>query len=120
MTPLDEIALSWIRMQNDQENLFEYHPDFWSVEAFALIIEDRPSLFFELVDLIFQMDSSDPLVANLGAGPLEDLLVYHGDSFINTIVQKIQADKNWKRAAQNVWKNSMSDGVWQQLQNALK
>lgn len=117
---LHDLATAWINFCYASEESAEKENGFWAFDEVVSLTELHPQGALSLISLVIELDHSEKIVANLGAGPLEDLLVYHGDSCINKVVQKINEDENWKRVAQNVWQNAMSDRVWQQLQGAIK
>lgn len=57
-----------------------------------------------------------PIQRVLSAGPIEDLLARHGDVFIDRVEHGASGDPNFAKLLGGVWKNSMSDAVWERLQ----
>ena len=54
---------------------------------------------------------------NLSAGPIEDLLVRHGDHFIDRIEEQAKADPEFSDLLEGVWQNSISTENWNRIVN---
>ena len=59
-------------------------------------------------------------MAALAAGPLEDLLVLHGDSFIKRIEIKADNDAQFNYLLGGVWQNKISSDVWERIKTIRK
>jgi hypothetical protein len=55
-------------------------------------------------------------LAAIAAGPLEHLLVKHGDAYISLVENEAQNSKAFADAVAGVWRSSMSDEVWSRVQ----
>jgi len=58
------------------------------------------------------------LAANLGAGPLETLLVQHGSEYISKIEDEALTDDRMAWIVGCVWKSSIPDEIWTRIQKA--
>jgi len=102
----------------------EYHQTqnkelFWAWEQLDDAVHDSPNEAFEYILSIAQT-TTDPLVlSNLGAGPLEDLLVYHGAEYIDQVETKARQIPQFTQVVKSVWKNNMSNDVWERI-SAIK
>jgi hypothetical protein len=54
----------------------------------------------------------------LSAGPIEGLLVYHGNEFIDRIEKESERNTKLKHFLGGVWKNAMPDEIWKRVQKA--
>jgi hypothetical protein len=52
------------------------------------------------------------VLANLGAGPLEDLLARHGSEFIEQFETLARQDAEFRRLLGVVWQNNIADDLW--------
>jgi len=52
----------------------------------------------------------------LSAGPIEDLLAIHGESFIERVEVEARKDPAFAKVLGGVWKNRMNDTIWARLQ----
>ena len=55
------------------------------------------------------------MLAHLAAGPLEDLLVRHGPTFIERIYETARKEPVVRKMLGAVWRNSIAEPVWQRL-----
>lgn len=58
------------------------------------------------------------IVSNTAAGPLEDLLANHDFQFIDAVEVEARQDRRMFWALGAVWKNSMTDAVWERVERA--
>lgn len=58
--------------------------------------------------------------ACVAAGPLEDLLVIHGMSFIGKVERRAHADREFAAVLHTVWRSGMDHAVWKRLQRLLR
>jgi hypothetical protein len=77
---------------------------------------NEPETLWLLILEIHAKNQSPRIHECLSAGPVEDLLAKHGDSFIERIETQARQDPTFAKLLGGVWKNTMSDGVWQRLQ----
>jgi hypothetical protein len=89
---------------------------YWAWNELDNICRSNPELCLELILEILRTDRSDRVLANLAAGPLEDLLVRHGPKVINRVESHAKTDRQFKHLLGGVWKNAMSDEVWERVQ----
>src|SRR5262249_49990756 len=78
---MNKIAQAWIELYRLPEDSLERKQKFWSHDRLWQLIQDEPEAAWSIIQVI-RREGSDIILANLAAGPLEDLLVAHGDQFI--------------------------------------
>ena len=52
------------------------------------------------------------VLALLAAGPMEELLVYHGPAIIEQVEEKAAHQPKFRRLLGGVWKNAIEEGIW--------
>lgn len=110
---LQKIAEVWVKAQHTRED--EYGENFWAVSKMIDLCEDEPETCWEVIHLIRKHDGSEVLLANLAAGPVEDLIVKHGASFIDRIEVLAKSDGQFKKILGAVWQQDMPDAVWERV-----
>ena len=58
---------------------------------------------------------SDDELGHIAAGPIECLLGWHGESYIDRVEQQASTDAKFCRALTGVWKYLMKDEVWERV-----
>ena len=122
---IEKVAEEW-RVHTLRFGQESYDPD---LSAFELdnLCHDDPELALQVIlRIIMSVDSKDlsatsendakTLLSNLGAGPLEDLLVYHGTRVIDIIERSAREDKRVAWTLGNTWRNSIPREIWERVQ----
>ena len=91
---------------------------FWAWDKMYDIVHNEPDLAWELILRIMKADNSAIGLANLAAGPLEDLLGLHGDKIIERAEKEAVGDSQFKYLLGGVWKNMMTGEIWDRVQKA--
>lgn len=86
MVEIDQrIVRDWIALQRTPDGTAEYERLF---EVFGLVEDmthEQPEEGWAFVMAVLATDDTSPIPENLAAGPLEDLLVYHGPFIIERV-----------------------------------
>ena len=107
-----EILIStWLRYQHRNDPPDD-DPDFWSFEKLDDLIWKEPEEAWLVILEILRRDTSTPIMEILSAGPLEDLLVRHGDDFIERVEAEALSNKDFASLLGGVWQNAMSDELY--------
>jgi hypothetical protein len=112
---IDEIAAVWSLLQHLPQASDEYERTFWVHMRLGELVQDDPESAWVVIHAIRNVDGSDLVLANLAAGPLEELLVFHGEEFIDRVEALAQQDQQFKKVLGAVWKNNISDAVWDRV-----
>lgn len=59
---------------------------------------------------------SDEELAHIAAGPIEHLLGWHGETFIDVVEKEATSNAKFARALTGVWQYMMPDEVWSRVQ----
>lgn len=114
-----ETIYNWIKLQHTSEEDSEYEVLFDAYSELDMLCSIEPNEALELIVGIIHADSSDFIMANVAAGPLEDLLVRNGEKIIDNLCLLANDDESVKKSLSFVWKNKISSDVWHKLQSAL-
>jgi len=100
------LASSWIFAQKRGVDNTGYEEHSWAVDEIINFAADEPDNLWEIILEILEIDNSEEIIKAVGAGPLEDLMVYHGERFIDVIEKQAAKSIAFKTAMQNVWLDS--------------
>lgn len=99
----DRLAKTWIFAQKLGVGTLGYDRHSWAVDELIDLAFHRPNMLWDLILRILQIDRSKEIVAAIGAGPLEDLMVQHGETFIDRIEQLAAVSPIFKEAMRHAW-----------------
>jgi hypothetical protein len=114
----NQLARAWIALQRTPQHAPEYNSLFWSFEQTYDLVREDPVEAWKLILTIWSLDRSAPTRRSLSAGPIEELLCFHGEYIIPHIERQAKADPSFATLLGGVWQNTMSDSIWNRLQEA--
>jgi hypothetical protein len=114
LVEMNKIAETWIELHRLPEDSSEREERFWSHDRLWELIQDDPEGAWNII-LIIRREGSDVILSNLAAGPLEDLLVAHGDQFIDRVEALAERDAQFRKLLGATWQNSMPDTLWSRI-----
>jgi hypothetical protein len=125
---LYRLACDWVvyfgllgTQRNEKKNSPEMEKYMGSIIDIGLLILNYPDKGWELINIIFHKVADDPeMMACLAAGPLEDLLVEHGEKFISEVEELALANHKFKELLTGVWRNRISCEVWKRIRKAVE
>ena len=79
------------------------------------LTRDEPETAWPIIQEMWSLDQSDFILANIAAGPVEDLLRIHGPGFIGRVEQLAKRDPVFRKLLGAVWRAGMAKGVWERL-----
>lgn len=91
---------------------------YWASEEMIDLVSKNPYVAWDVILTILKIDESIIIMANLSAGPLEDLLAYHGEDFIVLVETEARKNPMFAILLGGVWKNGMKEDVWNRVQAA--
>jgi hypothetical protein len=111
----ERLVTDWIVMHHATEDSEEYERHRWADVRLSELVREDPDLALELILSILARDTSDRVVSNLAAGPVEDLLGEHGDEVIAAVEGIARGNAEFKRLLGGVWQGEMPDRVWERV-----
>lgn len=94
---------SWIAHHHAGEGTSARDDSFWAYEKLDDLCRRSPDECWEVIHAIRQADGSDEILANLAAGPLEDLFVQHGNRYIDAVERSARTDAQFRKMLGAVW-----------------
>jgi hypothetical protein len=118
--PLEnELSEGWIKEHlppnnDDDPNNPIKEMKYWQILEDLVI--DNPIKAWNCILNIVNMCDNDIVIANLSAGPLEDLISRHGADFIDLIEKEAKINERFRLTLGGVWKNAADDAVWLRIE----
>jgi len=110
---MSELVQSWLAYQRtDDKELF------WAFDLIWESAADNPNATFEFVLAVLRTRPEPKILAVLAAGPLEDVLAKNGPAIIARVEEESRHSPEFRNLLGGVWKNTMSDDVWQRVLKA--
>lgn len=110
-----QVVEAWIELQRTPRESDRHKQLFWSFDRLDDLIRTQPAKAWPVILDILRADPSDKILQNLAAGPLEDLLVRHGSSFIDDVEAEAGRDPMFRKLLGGVWKRDIVDDVWDRV-----
>ncbi len=76
----------------------------------------RPEHQWRFICASLHFADTDEELGHIAAGPMEHLMSRHGANYIDIVEAQAAADPKFARMLRGVWKDLMSDEVWQRIQ----
>ena len=89
--------------------------NWWAHEKVYGACEKQPRRAWRLLGRMAELASTDELVGDLGAGPLEDFVRLHAPQFINQIERRAKESSRFRQALKSVYLPAASDIVSSRL-----
>jgi hypothetical protein len=115
MVDANNLADVWIRLHLLPKGSGEKEALWWSWEKLDEMCDSAPETAWNVILEIVALDHSDQILANVGAGPFEDLMGRHGALFIDRVEERARTHPAFRRMLGIVWKNAISDEVWNRI-----
>jgi hypothetical protein len=115
----ERLVAAWIRYAK-QSKPHNHDHDFEAWERLSDITRVQPSHAFDLIMRIIAQTDDKKVIGIVGAGPLEDLLIHHGEQFVDNVLCYARQDEKWRFALGHIWiasaknitvKNRISDAT---------
>lgn len=103
---IQEWAESYIRVHEDRASDDERHPDFEAAYVFMEVLTgDLAEQCWDGILAVISRQPSERVLGMLAAGPLEDLIHYSGDEYIERIEIEARRNPRFKECLNGVWKS---------------
>ncbi len=114
---MDKIVTAWIAGSDAERGSVDYERHTWAVdEVMDWMVGGEGDRLWEFVLAAYKCDMSDKVFAMLAAGPVEDLLAKCGVDYIDRVEGLARKEPRFNDLLGGVWRNSMTDDVWQRVQ----
>jgi hypothetical protein len=75
-----------------------------------------PEQQWRFILVAVSLAESDDELGHIAAGPIEHLLGWHGEGYIDIVEQQAAKDLKFARTLTGVWQYKMTDDVWSRIQ----
>ena len=106
----------WIAFTNLKQSSPEYDQLFWIWEHVNHLCSKQPVEAFDFILAVLKLDPSDQVLANLAAGPMEELLGNHPHEMIERVETEVRRNPRLRHLLGGVWQNAMPNDVWLRVQ----
>ena len=114
---LNKIVTAWIAAEQAERGSPEKEMNWWAVsEVLDWAGEGDGDRLWPFILEVYKRDVPDKVIGVLAAGPLEDLLAKRGVDFIDRVEELARKDPKFNYVLGGVWRNAMTDEVWQRVQ----
>jgi hypothetical protein len=96
MEELNEWVNAYIEVHESENSSNENHSCYWAIEKFADMEMDHPDINWAAMLQIISLTTSDIVIHNLAAGPLEELVELHGVEYIDKIEKAAQTNLSFR------------------------
>jgi hypothetical protein len=108
---------AWIVAFSSEKDSSEYEESRWATDRLLDWTFDGDSeSLWRFVKVAYRREIPDDVFSVLAAGPMEDLLAEYGPAYIDRVEDLARRDPKFNALLGGVWKNSMTDEVWQRVQ----
>ena len=76
---------------------------FWAWDRVTKLTTHDPESVWPIILDLIQAAPNDQVLANIGAGPLEDLLCWHGAAFIERVEQAASRNSRFRKSLAATW-----------------
>ena len=110
--------ICWVEwaIRTDKKEQDNPHSD--AFDEFLWITHDHPEHAWDAILAVFAEPKAKPYLGHLAAGPIEDLLSYHGPLFIDRVETFASNDSEFAQMLCGVWQFTMTEDIWARLKAA--
>ena len=116
----EKLIGAWISLQYAGIESYEGKKHAWVIPVLMNYLDSEPEKLWNAILEILDTDSSEFISNHLGSGPLEDLIVNHGNDFIDRIEDSASRSNAFRLALKNVWLDDDSSGLAVRIDSILK
>jgi hypothetical protein len=120
---INALVEAWIQLYENTEKFGGESKQakslFWAFEELDNICDEYPQKCLIIINSIINSTQNKFALANLAAGPLEDLLARHGEAIVAEIEVLAKVDSRFRDLLQCVWRNVIDDETWRRVQKVV-
>ena len=110
----EKLISAWIEHFSEEEAGDETTA--WTHYVFSDICRKHPALAWDLILKVLRRPISEFATSVLAAGPMEDLLAFHGAVIIEKVEQQARAEAGFRHLLGGVWPDSIADDIWKRVE----
>ena len=114
---MSRLADAWLKFWHADRGSATRERLRWAFDREREMVYEEPEELWRFILDLHRKDHSPAIQEVLSAGPLQALLVEHGQAFIDRIQREAIADPSFAELLGGVWGTWMSDDVWARVQS---
>ena len=114
----EKLVAAWIKATKADAKTNAHTDNDWAIDIFIDLPDQNPELLWLLIQNIIKIESDEKLLANLAAGPIEDLMCVYGEEIIERVKEEAKENIIFKKCIQGVWLDSNDTSVYKQFYEA--
>jgi Family of unknown function (DUF6869) len=108
--PINKLLVEWAEWAENPDGDSPGHSEFlW-------IVENEPEKGWTAILTALKDKRLEPSLGIIAAGPLEDLLSFHGEKFIERVEKEARSNPTFAHLLGGVWQSNIRDDVWKRVQ----
>jgi len=112
---LNKIVTAWIAAEKGKDGPEDEANSWAFFEVLDWALEGEGEKLWPFILKVYKHDLPENVMAVLAAGPLEDLLAKRGEDYIDRVEELARKDPKFSYLLGGVWRNSMTDEVWERV-----
>ena len=109
--------LQWATWQSDPINAGKDSSHLIGWSEFNWVAQEHPEHAWQAILATVADARAKPYLGTLAAGPMEDLLCYHGNKFIERVEAEAKSNPEFAWVLGGVWQSTMAENIWQRVQS---
>lgn len=118
----EQLAAAWIEryeiVSRDGDQTRAAKQLFWAFQALDALCSSDPTRAWRVIATIMKTTTSEPVLDNLIAGPLESLLARNGRVVIEVVENEAGRNPQFRELLQGLWRNVIPIEIWQRVERA--
>ncbi len=118
----DHLATAWIEryeiVSRDGDQTRAAKRLFWAFQKLDLLCSSDPTRAWRVIAKIMTTTTSEAVLDNLIAGPLESLLARNGHAVIDVVEEEARRNPQFRDLLQGLWRNVIAIEIWQRIEQA--
>ncbi len=113
----ESLINAWIAAPRTENGTPDSDPRWWAISAVIMFPKNKNhEELWQFVIRRFEREMSDKAFGSLAAGPLEDLLGFFGELYIDRIEELARKNPRFNYLLGGVWQHLSSDDVWARVE----
>jgi len=109
---IETLSKEWVKATESRNRNSEELPE--AIEyVLNLNSTEKSEELWSFIKHTYKENISENVISNLAAGPLEDLLGYYGERYINEVEELARKDPKFKELQGGVWQHLMPSTIWE-------
>ena len=114
-------ATAYIQAYSTERSPTDDHPLWWAIEKAMFVLQEAAAeSFWQFILEVVSRHPPEAVIGMLAAGPLEDLIAYAGEGFIDRIETESRRNPAFRYVLNGVWRlgDDTTDHIWARVERA--